>query len=51
MEEKAFIYNDDFSVTGDEFLTKLEAFEKNKIIQQSLLKKDNILTFNKYVSL
>lgn len=51
MKEKEFIYNDDFSITADEFLAKIEALEKNKIIQQSLLNKDNVLTFPKNVSL
>lgn len=50
MKQKDPIYNDDFIITIDEFLGRLEAFEKNKQLQKSLLNKNNILNFPKHVS-
>lgn len=38
-------YNDDFSITADEFLSQLEALECNRELQKKLLAKTNILKF------
>lgn len=51
MEEKNYTYNNDFSITCEEFLSRLEALEKNRQLQRSLLNKNNIITFPKHVSI
>lgn len=45
MKKNESTYNDDFSVTADEFLSQLEALERNRALQKELLSKTNILKF------
>ena len=45
MKKNESSYNDDFSVTADEFLSQLEALERNRALQKELLSKTNILKF------
>jgi hypothetical protein len=49
MKKENQYYQDDFTITADEFLSRLEVIEKNRIIQQSLLRKNNVITFPKNV--